>query len=372
MKRRLSDLFRQHASALTATGITLAVVLWMLTGLFTHEASSHLEAPASDPSDRPVSVRTLVSSEQRIRDRIIITGRTRANRTVAIKARTDGVVEKLHFERGDRISEGQLLAELALEDRQAHLLEARALVEQREIEFRGAKALREQDSISETELAKARAALESARASLEMAVEEAQRTRIRAPIAGLAETRDVNVGDFLGRGAAVTKLVDLTPIRVKGSLSERYLNRVDVGSRATIALVNGSEHVGEVVFVGRVASPATRTFPVEVVIDNPDAEIIEGLTAEITLFTEEVAAHHLPASILTLSDDGALGIKGVNDHNEVVFHPVEVVRDTPDGIWLTGLPEKATVIAVGQAFVSVGQPVETVPYREPTAGGDSR
>ena len=357
-KRSLSH----HRSALIAGLIFIVVVLWMLSGVFSDPGSHQSGESASNQADGVVSVRVLESRHQLIRNRVIINGRTLADRSVAVKAETDGVVKQLHFERGNRVAEGDLLAELAIESRQARLQEARALVEQREIEFRAAQQLRRQDSVSETKLASARAALEAARAQLEMAVSEAERTRIRSPIEGVIETRDVEQGDFLSRGAPVTTVVDLSPIRVKGSLSERHLNRIEMGSRAEVRLINGSVHEGEVAFVGRVARAETRTFPVEVVIDNDDRAIIEGLTAEVTLFADELAAHRLPSSILTLADDGTLGVKGVNGAGKVVFYPVEVVRDTSDGVWLTGLPESARLIAVGHEFVSVGQPVQTVPY----------
>jgi multidrug efflux system membrane fusion protein len=311
----------------------------------------------------------LDSRHQVIRDQVIINGRTLADRSVSVKAETDGVVRRLHFRRGDRIKAGDLLAELAIESRQSQLQEARSLVERREIEFRGAEQLHTQNSISQTDLAQARAALDSARAQLNMARSEVERTRITAPFDGVIETRDVEEGDFLSRGAPVTTVVDLSPIRVVGSLSERYSNRIDVGGSAEVRLIDDSVHEGEVTFVGRVASAATRTFAVEVVIANADGTIIEGLTAEITLFADEVSAHRLPSSTLTLNDEGTLGVKGVDGDSRVVFYPVNVVRDTPQGVWLTGLPEVARLIVVGQAFVSAGQRVDTVPFEDPEMSG---
>jgi len=58
-----------------------------------------------------------------------------------------------------------------------------------------------------------------------------------------------------------------------------------------------------------------------------------------------------------LNDEGAVGVKTVNDDNVVVFHPVEMVSDATDGIWLTGLPHEARIITVGQEFVAEGQTV---------------
>ncbi|WP_404362675.1 efflux RND transporter periplasmic adaptor subunit [Marinobacter sp.] len=350
-------------SALIASLIFVAVVLWMFSGVLHDSEPPEIgEEVAAKQADEAVSVRVLESHHQVIQDRIIINGRTLADRSVTVKAETDGVVEQLYLEQGDRVDQGDLLVELAVESRQARVQEARSLVEQREIEFRAAQQLRERDSISETMLANAQALLESARAQFKMAVSEVERTQIRAPIEGLIETRYVEQGDFLSRGASVATVVDLSPIRVRGSLSERHLNRIDEGDSAEVRLINDSVHEGKVVFVGRVAEVATRTFPVEVVIDNEDGDIIEGLTAEVALFADELVAHRLPASILTLADDGTLGVKGVSGTGKVLFYPVEVVRDTPDGVWLTGLPESARVIAVGHEFVSAGQQVETVPF----------
>lgn len=361
--------FRQR-STLIAGLIFLAVVIWMISGALDDPEATQSEETTAEQADEVISVRVLESSRQVIQDQVIISGRTLADRSVAVKAETDGVIRQMNFERGDRVTAGDLLVELAMESRDAQLQEARSLLEQREIDFRGAQSLYRQNSISETELANARAALESARAQLKMAVLEAERTQIKAPIEGAIETRDVEVGDFLSRGAPVATVVDLNPIRVRGFLSERYLNQIKAGSRAEVELVNGSTREGEVSFVGQVASAATRTFPVEVLIDNADGAIIEGLTAEITLFAGELSAHRLPSSMLTLADDGTLGVKGVNEAGEVVFHAVNVVRDTPEGVWLSGLPESAPLIAVGHEFVSPGQRVETVPYEGLETPGD--
>ena len=78
------------------------------------------------------------------------------------------------------------------------------------------------------------------------------------------------------------------------------------------------------------------------------------------LNTGKVKAHYLSPAVLTLSDRGVIGVKTVNAANKVEFFPVRIIADTPDGIWLTGLPETTTLITVGQEFVLTGQSVEPV------------
>ena len=112
---------------------------------------------------------------------------------------------------------------------------------------------------------------------------------------------------------------------------------------------------GTVRFVSRVGTAPTRTFRVEVAAENPTLETGEGLTAELWLTTGRVCAHRVSPAVLTLSEDGVLGIKIVGPADRIVFHPVDIVADTPDGVWLAGLPERVDVVTVGHEFVRAGQ-----------------
>ena len=74
-------------------------------------------------------------------------------------------------------------------------------------------------------------------------------------------------------------------------------------------------------------------------------------------------------SVLTLSDEGVVGIKSVGADGTVAFRPVTMIADTPDGIWLGGLPDEVTVITVGQEYVRAGQRVRPVPEEAGAAQG---
>src|SRR6056297_693905 len=99
MKQWSRATLQEHRSALTAALILLGVILWMLSGTL-RDSTSQIEPSVSDKADNRMSVRVLESTNQTIRDQIIISGRTLADRSVAVKAETDGVVQRLHFERG--------------------------------------------------------------------------------------------------------------------------------------------------------------------------------------------------------------------------------------------------------------------------------
>ena len=118
--------------------------------------------------------------------------------------------------------------------------------------------------------------------------------------------------------------------------------------------MRSGEVSGVVSFLSRSADALTRTFRVEIEVPNTDLAIADGQTAEIMIAAEGSLAHLIAQSSLTLNDEGALGVRSVNSENMVEFHPVTLIRDTVDGVWVSGLPEQINIIVVGQEFVRAG------------------
>ena len=69
-------------------------------------------------------------------------------------------------------------------------------------------------------------------------------------------------------------------------------------------------------------------------------------------------------SVLTLDNEGNLGIKAVDDTGRVTFHYADIAVSSSDGVWITGLPHSASIITVGQGFVNVGAYVDAIPEVE--------
>ena len=68
--------------------------------------------------------------------------------------------------------------------------------------------------------------------------------------------------------------------------------------------------------------------------------------------------------MLTLHDDGRLGIRHLTGDNVVTFSEVTIIDDASDGVWVTGLPQTATVISVGQDYLGEGALVDPVSETE--------
>jgi len=116
--------------------------------------------------------------------------------------------------------------------------------------------------------------------------------------------------------------------------------------------------------VAPVADEATRTFTVELEIDNTAGTYPAGITARLFIPAETIFAQRISPSLLTLDDEGNLGVKTVNDDGQVEFYPADIARSSSDGVWIAGLPTVATIITVGQGFVTSGATVATIPEDE--------
>ena len=171
------------------------------------------------------------------------------------------------------------------------------------------------------------------------------------------ESDSAELGSLMQPGSLCATVIQLDPIKLIGFVPETAVNRVEVGAPAKADLTSGLQVQGRVTFLSRSADPETRTFLVEIDVPNADLSIRDGQTAEIVIGAEGQNAHLLPQSVLTLNDEGKMGVRLVDADSTALFLPVTLMRDTVDGVWLSGLPDQADVILVGQEFVIDGVPV---------------
>ena len=357
----------------------------------------------------PVSVMARTSVAETVDSAVILRGRTEAARQVTVASETSGLVISEPIRKGAFVEEGDLMCRLnagtrefqlaeaqarlseavgRVPEAQAAVAEANARVREAEINVNVARRLSEDGFASETRLISAEAALEAANAGVQRAssqvasaqagIEGAQASiavwdrelellEIRAPFSGLLESDTAELGTLMQPGAPCATIIQLDPIKLVGFVPEATVDQVTVGAMAGARLTNGEEVVGQVTFLSRSADELTRTFRVEIRVPNEDLHIGDGQTAEILVSSDGRRAHLMPASALTLDNDGNIGVRVVGEGDIARFLPVGILRDTIDGIWVTGLPETVDVIVVGQEYVTDGVPV--IPTLQTEADG---
>ena len=337
------------------------VLLWLASGLFSEPKApvpNLLDAMASmSDSSLPSVVIEEIRAESRTRRRVL-RGKTVSKQTASVSTEISGIVVSRPVERGARVSEGQVLCEIAIDDRAALVTEAMATLTQAEIEHDGALALQGDNLLAEAQVAQSAARLESAKANLLRRELDLRRTKVTAPFSGVVETQPLVVGDLARVGDVCATLINLNPILVEVSVSERDVGALRLGEGASARTSNGEYVEGTITFVGSQSDDLTRTYLAEITIPNPDYEIRAGLTAVVELPGEAVKAHRVSPSLFTLNDAGVLGLRTIDRENRVEFYPVSILEDSPDGAWVTGLPERTRLITIGHEFAAEGQIVD--------------
>ena len=191
-----------------------------------------------------------------------------------------------------------------------------------------------------------------------LGVVELNRTEVKAPFKGYIE-RIVKPGNYLSKGQTCAVIIELDPITFIAEVPETEIKKVINEQKVSIELVTGEVINSKLSFVSKSASSSTRTFRVEAKVSNASGRIRDGITGTMTIQTNKVLASKISPSILLLSDEGDIGVRVVNDNDEVKFLPINIIEDTNDGIWVTGIPNLSKLIVLGQGFVKNGEKVQT-------------
>jgi len=350
--------FHKIAALLVLAGFAA----WTATGQFSSVGSAADEAAARKAAEvvPPPVVRTVaVITPPRVNHAraIRISGQTEAEKRATLAVRVMGVIKELKVKQGEHVNRGDLIMRLDTEDKQATIHMAETMVTQRQAEADAAERLVVRGNAPKLQVDQARAALAAAQSQLESAKAELARNEIYAPFNGVIDRVPVERGSSIMAGGEVATLINLDPLLAIGEVSERDLKYLQLGGEADIRLVDGTEVKGSLRYISRDASPSTRTFRIEVAIPNESKELPAGMTAEITLRAPPNDAVVLPRSVVTLSSSGDLGIRAVDARNKVVFFPIDIVDDLPNGLVLGGLPKDARVIVAGQDLVTEGDTV---------------
>lgn len=355
-----------RSTYLTATVIAVLIALWLLSGQINSDppvasstiAERNSQRQAQRVDDAPTRVRgRIIRASPQLRH-LRIRGKTQNKRTVKVRAEIAGSIVERPVERGSRVSAGDLLCRISLEDRQASLAESQAALKQARLEHQGRMELLSRGLQSETLVAQAKARLAQAQAELKRSELNLARLQVKAPFAGIVEDVHQEVGDYVARGAECATIVDLDPMLLVGRVAEKDVLQVRVGGEALGVLSNGARVSGLVSFVGQQNDPQTRSYPLEVQIPNLDYRLRSGVTTDILIPVTEVMAQKVSPALFALDDAGLIGVRTVNAVGRVEFNPVEIIREDQDGVWVAGLPEMTTVITVGQELVVPGELVE--------------
>ncbi len=354
-------------------------------------------------------------------------GTLAAFRKVMIASEVSGAVEKLYFEKGDRVKKGQVLAEIGtstmrlrvqeakaavaaaksnlekvetgsrpeeIQIAEAGVAEAEAALLEAEQNFRRIKALYETSAASNSEydaarkgvdmararveaarhqlsLARqgpreedrktARANLEQARAALALAKDGLRKSILRAPCNGIIAFREVEEGEVIviPPVTVITQIVDLDRLKVKVSIAEKDIHVLEAHKTFpfTLDAFPHEKFSCRLFFRSPTADPATRSFPVEFLVEDPDPRMADGMTIRLKLPVTDVEKRIKTPSAWLTEEDGEIGLFVVSD-GKALFKNVTLGTYYDQRVEiLSGLEDQELVIT-NPAGLRTGTPVK--------------
>ncbi|MFQ5789158.1 MAG: efflux RND transporter periplasmic adaptor subunit [Acidobacteriota bacterium] len=265
----------------------------------------------SSAENAPAQVQVTQPARRDLARAIRLPGSVEAFEQATLHAKAAGYLKRIHVDKGDRVRNGQVLAELEIpemvrerEEVEARLTEARAKAKLARLTFERFSQIREKDPevISQQEVDVARAEMEKAVAGVSVA--EANKARVgammeysvlRAPFSGIVTERFVDRGTLIQTAAAtrqatpVVTVMNMSVVRVYVHVSECEVAHIQRGTPATMEVdaLRGRSFEGAVTRFTSVLDPATRTMKVEIDIPNPDGALLHGMYGHVTLTLDE-------------------------------------------------------------------------------------
>ncbi|MCU0755110.1 MAG: efflux RND transporter periplasmic adaptor subunit [Xanthomonadales bacterium] len=187
-------------------------------------------------ADRQLPVRAYTVARRTLEREVLVAGTVEPLRSIELAARTDGVVERVRVEAGDRVRAGQLLATIDVREQQAELARAEAALTEARTNFERLDALRDRNFVDQASVVRAKAALEVAETDVNLWKTRIDFGRIEASIDGVVIERRIEPGAAVGRLAPAFELADLDQLVLRLGVSELDAAGITVGAEVTVAV----------------------------------------------------------------------------------------------------------------------------------------
>lgn len=271
----LSPLFKQIALLVTATS------------LFAIGCSSEDDAMEEEESVTSAVVDTVTLEETTFVEYIDLTGVTEPIRSATLAPEVAGRITTYNLAEGADVKKGDTLLKVDTKQAGAQIAEMTAQINQAELDIARTERLIERGLSSQQQLEQLRTQRESLAQSKRAAQVGVGNSRLRAPFSGTVLEESAELGEYASPGSVVARIGDLSTIKIIAHLPERQIRYVKKGNIANVivpALDQSFE--GEVVRIGSESNSRSRSFPVEIHIDNADGAIRSGMRADVLLSKE--------------------------------------------------------------------------------------
>jgi membrane fusion protein (multidrug efflux system) len=254
----------------------------------------------------PEAVTTIVAKSEEWPSTLASIGTVEAVHGVTVAADLPGIVEKIAFQSGQTVREGDLLVQLDTKQERAQLAAAEAQSDLAKLSLDRLTGLRQKGIAAQAEWDRADAELKQAQARIGEIRASIARKTIRAPFSGVLGIRQVNLGEYLQGGSPIVPLQSIRPVYVNFSVPQQELARMKVGGAVRVTNQNAAAvATGKITAINSIVDPATRNVQVQATLPNADGKLSPGMFVETSMeLGHSASLVALPASAISYAPYG--------------------------------------------------------------------
>ncbi|MFU8812741.1 MAG: efflux RND transporter periplasmic adaptor subunit [Balneolaceae bacterium] len=283
-------------------------LLLLLAALTACSGTGQQEENDDAPAARLQPVETVIVQPDQFSEFIRVTGTVEALDDAVISSEVSGRILMIR-DRGDRVAVGEPIARIDDRVIQAQFEAAKTALELAQDNFERLESLYADSIISTQDYNSARAQRDQARAQFNQAEKQLEDATISAPFTGLIEERFIREGELINPGMPVVRLVNISRVRILSGVPERFAGSIREGSNVVIEFRSLSETIREssISYAGSVLDPETRTFAIEVELQNPGQRIKPEMVADLTIDRNRIEnAIILPRTSIIRNEGGTM------------------------------------------------------------------
>jgi len=233
----------------------------------------------------PTAVTTVVVQKETWPSTLGVIGTAAAIQGVTVGADLPGTIDKIHFESGQWVKEGEVLVELDTRQEKAQLASLEAQRDLAKTNFDRAQQLVKSGVIARQDFDNATAQQKATEAQVGDIKAAIARKTIRAPFSGVLGIRQVSLGQYLAAGQAIVSLQTLSPIYVNFGVPQQETGKVIPGHvlRVTNSDLPGMSFTGRIVALDSVINEQTRNIQIQAIVTNKDNKLRPGMFVQVEL-----------------------------------------------------------------------------------------
>lgn len=292
-----------------------------------------------------------------------VSAETQASKDITLSAEINGKVEWMKVSVGDTVREGQLIAKIDEQMAKAQLDVASANYNFALSNYERQKQIYDKKIISDQQFDAARTQMETMKAGLKLSQIQMKNTCLYAPFGGIVAATFVNENELTNIGKPVVRIVNLDTIKIIVDVVEQDMTNLHINDKAAVEItsIKNGQYNGSINKIGSVADPSSKTFPVEILVSNPDHTIKAGMVSTVKFTINRYSNVFVVPQDIIVEGENSKGIMTVSN-NVVLLKKVEVTLPEKDKIAiLSGISEGDKIIYVGHKSVSAGDRVTILP-----------